>query len=98
MLVPQKSVEPILGEMLSDSCFELRAALEQEHALCDAFSLVTDFIEEVQKYSGAPFEYPKPVTERLIELARAYLASPDAEQRGDNESCDRRIIRPKPST
>jgi hypothetical protein len=31
--------------------------------------------EDVQSYSGAPFEYPKPVTERLIELARAFLAS-----------------------
>jgi len=39
-------------------------------------SLVRRFIEGVRGYIAEPFEYPKPVLEKLIETAEAYLSQP----------------------
>jgi hypothetical protein len=60
--------------MLSDICSVMVYALAQGKE--DSPSLVRKFVEGVRGYIAEPFEYPKPVLEKLIERAEAYLNQP----------------------
>jgi hypothetical protein len=57
--------------MLSDVCSAMVYALTQGKE--DSPSLVRKFVDGVRAYVAEPFEYPKPVLEKLIEMAEAYL-------------------------
>jgi hypothetical protein len=60
--------------MLSDVCSVMVYALAQGKE--DSPSLVRKFLEGVRGYSAEPFDYPKPVLEKLIERAEAFLNQP----------------------
>jgi hypothetical protein len=60
--------------MLADVCSVMVYALAQGKE--DSPSLVRKFLEGVRGYSAEPFDYPKPVLEKLIERAEAFLNQP----------------------
>jgi hypothetical protein len=60
--------------MLSDVCSVLVYALSQGKE--DSPSLVRKFVEGVRGYIAEPFDYPKPVLEKLIERAESFLHQP----------------------
>jgi hypothetical protein len=60
--------------MLSDLCSVLVYALAQGKE--DSPTLVRKFVDGVRGYIAEPFEYPKPVLEKLIETGEAYLIQP----------------------
>jgi hypothetical protein len=60
--------------MLSDVCSMMVYALAQGKE--DSSSLVRKFVDGVRAYIAEPFEYPKPVLEKLIGTAETYLNQP----------------------
>ena len=58
--------------MLSDSCFDLNLGLKQGY---HPVATVQGFIDDIRHYADPPFDYPKEVIDRLIELAERWLAS-----------------------
>jgi hypothetical protein len=63
---------------LADSCFDFLSSLAKRRA--GPRALVRAFIESVGLYAShpPPFGYPKEVTDKLVELANAYLTSGQA--------------------
>jgi hypothetical protein len=60
--------------MLSDVCSVLVYALAEGKE--DSPTLVHKFVEGVRGYIAEPFDYPKPVLEKLIERAETFLNQP----------------------
>jgi hypothetical protein len=60
--------------MLSDVCSVLIYALGEGKA--DSTTSVGKFIEGVRAYLAEPFDYPKPVIDKLIERAEVFLNQP----------------------
>jgi hypothetical protein len=60
--------------MLSDVCSVLVYALAEGKE--DSPALVHKFVEGVRGYTAEPFDYPKPVLEKLIERAETFLNQP----------------------
>jgi hypothetical protein len=60
--------------MLSDVCSVLVYALTEGKD--DSPGLVRKFIDGVRGYLAEPFDYPKPVLEKLIERAETFLNQP----------------------
>jgi hypothetical protein len=60
--------------MLSDVCSVMVDALAEGKE--DSPSLVQKFVEGVRGYIAEPFDYPKPVLEKLIERAETFLNQP----------------------
>jgi hypothetical protein len=60
--------------MLSDVCSELVFTLTEGKA--DSPILVRQFIDGIRGYLGEPFDYPKPVIDKLIERAETFLNQP----------------------
>jgi hypothetical protein len=58
---------------LSDACFDLKFRLQKRDA--PPHVLVQTFLESVRHYASPPWGYDKHVTDKLLELAEAYLQS-----------------------
>src|ERR1700735_1336031 len=63
-----------MAVMLADVCSELIFTLTEGKA--DSPILVRQFIDGIRGYLGEPFDYPKPVIDKLIERAETFLNQP----------------------